>query len=137
MALLEEPIKDVRTLRNFINGEWVESKGEIKDVVNPATCQVIARVPISTEDEINDAVEAAQDAYWEWRTTPPVARARYLFRLKELLEENFEEISRIQTQEHGKAIDESRGETRRGIENVEVACGIPSMMMGYNLEDID
>ena len=68
--------------------------------------------------------------------TPPVMRARYLFRLKELLEENFEELSRVQTQEHGKTIDESRGETRRGIENVEVACGTPTMMMGHNLEDV-
>ena len=66
----------------------------------------------------------------------PVTRARYLHRLRELMEENFEELSRIQTMEHGKTIDESRGETRRGIEQVEVASGIPSLMMGYNLEDI-
>jgi len=136
MALLEEPIKEVVTLKNFIGGEWVESKGEIKDVVNPATGKTIARVPISTKDEIDAAVEAAKEAFPDWRRTPPVARARYLFRLKELLEENFEEISRIQTQEHGKTIDESRGETRRGIENVEVACGIPTLMQGYFSEDI-
>ena len=136
MALLEEPINGVPLVKNYINGEWVDSKGEIVDVVNPATCQVIARVPISTGEEINAAVEAAKAAFPDWRRTPPVARARYLFRLKELMEENFEEISRIQTQEHGKCIDESRGETRRGIENVEVACGIPTLMMGYNSEDI-
>lgn len=136
MALLEEPIKDVRLVQNYINGEWVESKGELVDVVNPATGKTIAKVPFSTKDELDSAVKAAKEAFWEWRTTPPVTRARYLFRLKELLEENFEELSRIQTQEHGKCIDESRGETRRGIENVEVACGIPTMMMGYNLEDI-
>jgi malonate-semialdehyde dehydrogenase (acetylating)/methylmalonate-semialdehyde dehydrogenase len=82
------------------------------------------------------AVEAAKEAFPGWRTTPPVTRARYLFRLKELMEENFEEVSRIQTQEHGKTIDESRGETRRGIENVEVACGIPTLMQGYHSEDI-
>jgi malonate-semialdehyde dehydrogenase (acetylating)/methylmalonate-semialdehyde dehydrogenase len=136
MALLEEPIKEVTTLKNFIGGEWVGSKGEIKDVVNPATGKTIARVPISTKDEIDAAVEAAQQAFPDWRATPPVARARYLFRLKELLEEHFEEISRIQTQEHGKTIDESRGETRRGIENVEVACGIPTLMQGPFSEDI-
>ncbi len=136
MALLEEPIKEARRLKNFIGGEWVESKGEIKDVVNPATCQTIAKVPVSTKDEIDAAVEAAKEAFPDWRATPPVARARCLFRLKELLEEHFEELSRIQTQEHGKTIDESRGETRRGIENVEVACGIPTLMMGYNAEDI-
>jgi len=136
MAILEEPIKGVPVVKNYINGEWVESKGELKDVVNPAKCETIAKVPISTREEIDAAVDAAQQAFPGWRTTPPLARVRCLFRLKELLEENFEDCSRIQTQEHGKTIDESRGESRRGIENVEVATGIPSLMMGYNLEDI-
>ena len=136
MAVLEEPIKGVPLVKNFINGEWVESKGEIREVVNPATCQTIAKVPISTKDEIDAAVEAAQEAFPEWRTTTPLARVRCLFRLKELLEENFEQLSRIQTQEHGKTIDESRGETRRGIENVEVACGIPTLIQGPFSEDI-
>ncbi len=136
MAILEEPIKEVVTLKNFIDGEWVESKGEIRDVVNPATGKTIAKVPISTKDEIDAAVKAAQAAFPDWRRTTPLARSRCLFRLKELLEEHFEEVSRIQTQEHGKTIDESRGETRRGIENVEVACGIPTLMQGYFSEDI-
>jgi malonate-semialdehyde dehydrogenase (acetylating)/methylmalonate-semialdehyde dehydrogenase len=136
MAILEEPIKQVLALRNYIGGEWVESKGESVDVVNPATCKVIAKVPMSTRDEVDAAVKAAQEAFPDWRRTPPLARVRCLFRLKELMEERFEELSRIQTMEHGKTIDESRGETRRGIENVEVATGIPSLMMGYNLEDI-
>jgi len=136
MTILEEPIKEALTLKNYIGEEWVESEGEIVDVVNPATCKVIAKVPISTKDEINAAVEAANKAFPDWRRTPPLARARCLFRLKELMEERFEELSRIQTMEHGKTIDESRGETRRGIENVEVGAGIPSLMMGYNLEDI-
>ena len=136
MALLEEPVKQTRTVKNFIGGEWVESQGPLRDVVNPATGKTIARVPISTGAEMDRAIAAAREAYPNWRATPPVSRARYLFRLRELLEEHFEELSRIQTQEHGKTIDESRGETRRGIENVEVACGIPSMMMGQNLEDI-
>jgi malonate-semialdehyde dehydrogenase (acetylating)/methylmalonate-semialdehyde dehydrogenase len=136
MALLEEPIKEVKVIKNYIDGEWVESKGDVIDVVNPATCQTIAKVPISTREEIDAAVEAAKAAFPDWRRTTPLARSRILFRLKELLEENFEEVSRIQTQEHGKTIDESRGETRRGIENVEVACGIPSLMQGYYSEDI-
>lgn len=136
MAILEEPIKETLILKNYIGGEWVESEGEFIDVVNPATCKVLAKVPVSTRDEINAAVEAAKEAFPEWRRTPPLARVRCLFRLKELMEERFEELSRIQTMEHGKTIDESRGETRRGIENVEVATGIPSLMMGYNLEDI-
>lgn len=137
MSLLEEPIKEVIQVKNYINGEWVESKSDrILDVVNPATQKVIGKVPISTREEIDEAVQAAREAFPRWRETPPLARVRLLFRLKELLEENFELLSRIQTMEHGKTIDESRGETRRGIENVEVATGIPSLMMGYFLEDI-
>lgn len=136
MAFLEEPIKSVKTIKNYIGGEWVDSKGEIVDVVNPATCKTIAKVPVSTKEEIDAAVAAASEAFPDWRRTTPLARSRILFRLKELLEENFEEVSRIQTQEHGKTIDESRGETRRGIENVEVACGIPTLMQGYYSEDI-
>jgi len=137
MALLEESIKEVLRLKNFINGDWVESESDqILDIINPATQKTIAKVPMSTRDEVNMAVKAAKEAFPDWRRTTPLARARCLFRLKELMEENFEELSRIQTMEHGKTIDESRGETRRGIEMVEVATGIPSLMMGYNLEDI-
>jgi len=136
MAVLEDPIKEVMVLKNYVGGEWVESKGELQDIVNPATGKIIAKVPYSTREEVDEAVEVAKQAYPEWRRTTPLARVRCLFRLKELLEENFEELSRVQTVEHGKTIDESRGETRRGIENVEVATGIPTLMMGYNLEDI-
>jgi malonate-semialdehyde dehydrogenase (acetylating)/methylmalonate-semialdehyde dehydrogenase len=137
MAILEEPIKEVIRLKNYINGEWVESEStELLDVVNPTMGKTIAKVPMSTGNEVKMAVEAAKEAFPDWRKTTPVARARCLFRLKELMEQNFEQLSRIQTMEHGKTIDESRGETRRGIEMVEVATGVPSLMMGYNLEDI-
>ncbi len=136
MAILEEPINGIPMIKNYIDGEWVESEGKIIDVVNPATCATIGQVGISTKAEIDAAVKAAQEAHPDWRRTPAVSRARYLFRLLQLLEENFEELSRVQTQEHGKTIDESRGETRRGIENVEVACGIPTLMMGDSSEDI-
>lgn len=124
-------------LKNFINGEWIDSDSkDILQVRNPALDEVLAEVPMSTEAEVMKAIESAKEAFPEWRATPPVSRARYLFRLKELLEENFEEISVTQTKEHGKTIDESRGETRRGIENVEMATGIPSLMMGESLQDI-
>ena len=136
MAMLEEPIKGVKIVKNYINGEWVESKGKTVDVVNPANMKTIAKCPISTEEEFNQAVAAAKEAFPDWRRTTPLARTRILFRLKDLMEQAFEEASRIQTQEHGKDIDESRGETRRGIENVEVACGIPTLMQGYISEDI-
>jgi len=81
-------------------------------------------------------VQAAKDAFWEWRVTPPLTRARYMLKLKNLMEDHFEEMSRILVQEEGKLIDEARGEIRRAIENVEVAAGIPSLMMGYNVEDV-
>jgi len=136
MAILEEPIKEPVFLRNYVGGEWVESDGAIHEIINPATQKVIAKAPSATVDEVRTAVLGAKQAFPDWRSTPPLARARYLFALRELMEERFEELSRIQTMEHGKTIDESRGETRRGIENVEVATGIPSLMMGYNLEDI-
>ena len=135
-SFLDEPIKEPITVKNYIGGEWIGSKGELVDVVNPTTQKVIARVPISTKEELNRAVEEAQKAFSSWRSTTPVARARCISRMVGIMEERFEELSRIQTMEHGKTIDESRGETRRGIENLEVAASIPSLMMGYNLEDI-
>jgi malonate-semialdehyde dehydrogenase (acetylating) / methylmalonate-semialdehyde dehydrogenase len=128
---------NVERLRNFVGGEWVDSGStKIEEVRNPALDQVIAQVPMSVPAEVEQAVKAAQEAFPEWRRTPPVTRARYLLRLIELLEANFDSLSRTQTMEHGKTIDESRGETRRGIENVEVAAGIPSLMMGHSLQDI-
>ncbi|NIN65893.1 MAG: CoA-acylating methylmalonate-semialdehyde dehydrogenase [Anaerolineae bacterium] len=127
----------MEVLKNYINGEWVDSKStQLLDVVNPATTEVMAQVPLSTPEEVKTAIRAAADAYGEWRETPPVTRARYMFTLKDLMEEQFEELSRVIVEEEGKCIDEARGEVRRGIENVEVAAGIPSLMMGYNLEDI-
>lgn len=124
-------------LQNFINGEWQDSVStESWEVRNPALDEVIAEVPMSTPDEVDEAVGAAKEAFAEWRSTPPVSRARYLLRLVQLMEDNFEELSVVQTREHGKTIDESRGETRRGIENCEVPAGIPSLMMGECLQDI-
>jgi malonate-semialdehyde dehydrogenase (acetylating)/methylmalonate-semialdehyde dehydrogenase len=136
MALLVEPLKEIVDLKNYIGGEWVRSEGERYEVLNPATQKVIAKAGLATRKEMNEAIEEARKAFPEWMSTPPVTRVRYLFRLKELLETNFESLSRIQTMEHGKTIDESRGETRRGIEQIEVATGIPSLMMGYSLENV-
>ena len=127
----------VKRLQNFINGEWIDaSTDKFVEIINPARGTVLSEVPMSTKADADAAVKAAQDAYPDWRNTPPVARARYLHRLIELMEDNFNELSIVQTTEHGKTIDESRGETRRGIEMIEVASGIPSLMQGYNLEDI-
>jgi len=127
----------VKKLQNFINGEGVDASTDtFVKIINPARGNLLCEAPMSTKADVDAAVKAAQDAYPDWRNTPPVARARYLHRLIELMEDNFNELSIVQTTEHGKTIDESRGETRRGIEMMEVASGIPSLMQGYNLEDI-
>lgn len=124
-------------LKNYIRGQWVESQSnENLDVHNPATGRVIARVPLSTEEEVKQAATAAKEAFGEWRETPPLVRARYMFRLKGLMEEHFEDLAQVIVKEHGKIVDEARGEMRRAIENVEAAAGIPSLMMGHNAEDI-
>jgi malonate-semialdehyde dehydrogenase (acetylating) / methylmalonate-semialdehyde dehydrogenase len=122
---------------NFINGQWIGSKTtQWGDVMNPATGELLARVPLSEADEVASAVEAAAAAYPEWRRTPPEDRIQPLFKLKQLLEDHLDELSRIITQENGKTFTEAKAELRRAIENVEVACGIPTMMQGYNLEDV-
>ncbi len=124
-------------LLNYINGEWRQSAAaDYLEVVNPATSEVLAQVPLSPAAEVDEAAQAAALAFEEWRRVPAVDRIQYLFKLKFLLEEHFEEISRTITMECGKTIGESRGEMRRAIENVEVACGIPMMMQGDMSEDI-
>ncbi len=124
-------------LPNYIGGRWTESTtSDWQDVVNPATGETLARVPLSTATEVNTAVEAAAAAYPQWRRTPPEDRIQPLFKLKQLLEEHLDELGRIITRENGKTFAEAKAEMRRAIENVEVACGIPMMMQGYNLEDV-
>jgi malonate-semialdehyde dehydrogenase (acetylating)/methylmalonate-semialdehyde dehydrogenase len=105
-------------------------------VLNPATGETIARIPLSDAAAVDHAVAAAAKAYPDWRRTPAMDRIQVLFRFKDLLERHYDEIAAITTRENGKTLDESRAELRRGIENVEVACGIPVLMQGYNLEDI-
>lgn len=124
-------------LLNYIGGSWKRSQsGVFLDVENPATAETIVRVPLSTREDVDEAARAAQTAFAGWRRTPPVERVQYLFKLKRLLEEHFDEIAHLTTQECGKTLAEARGELQRGLENVEVATGIPSLMMGYNTEDI-
>jgi malonate-semialdehyde dehydrogenase (acetylating) / methylmalonate-semialdehyde dehydrogenase len=124
-------------LLNYIAGTWRRSRAsEFLDVRNPATAETIVRVPLTPPEEIDEAARAAQSAFADWRRTPPTERIQYLFKLKQLLENHFDEIARLTTQECGKTLAESKGELQRGIENVEVATGIPSLMMGYNVEDI-
>src|SRR5215469_3070526 len=122
---------------NYINGSWTESKTtEWRDIINPATGEAIGQVPLSTAEEVNAAVEGAAAAFLEWRRTPAEDRIQPLFKLKMLMEDHLDELGRIITLENGKTFAEGKAELRRAIENVEVACGIPTMMQGYNLEDV-
>ncbi len=126
-----------KTVRNYIASNWETSgAAEQLDVRNPATAEPIASVPVSPPEEVARAADKAAEAFATWRRTPPTDRVQCLFSLKQRLEDRFEDLSRTITLECGKTLDESRGEIRRAIENVEVACGIPTLMQGYNLEDI-
>jgi malonate-semialdehyde dehydrogenase (acetylating)/methylmalonate-semialdehyde dehydrogenase len=127
----------VRELTHYYRGTWGGAKSsQFREVVNPATGETLARSPMAGKDDVGAAVAAAAAAYPEWRRTPPEDRIQYLFKLKQLLEDHIEELAHICTQENGKTVGESRAELRRAIENVEVACGIPTLMQGYNLEDV-
>jgi len=122
---------------NYVANQWVESKSnEIVDVINPATGEFLAATPLSTKEDVDWAANAAQAAWCDWRKTPAQDRVQYLFRLKKLLDENIDDISRTITEECGKTFDESKAEMRRAIENVEVACGIPILSQGTFSEDI-
>ncbi len=125
------------TLLNYVNGAWrAADVNDAAPVHNPATGELLAKAPLSSMREVLDAVEAASAALPAWRRTPPGARIQPLFRLKTLLDSHHDEIARVVTEECGKTLAEAQGEIRRGIENVEVATGIPSLMMGATLEDI-
>jgi malonate-semialdehyde dehydrogenase (acetylating)/methylmalonate-semialdehyde dehydrogenase len=127
----------IRELSHYYGGAWhPPAHKNFLDVMNPATGELLARVPQAEREDVDAAVKSAALAYPAWRRTPPEDRIQYLFKLKQLLEEHIDELARVCTEENGKTITESRAELRRAIENVEVACGIPTMMQGYNLEDV-
>jgi malonate-semialdehyde dehydrogenase (acetylating)/methylmalonate-semialdehyde dehydrogenase len=127
----------VRTIKNYIGGAWIDAEaGDTLDVTNPATGETLAQVPFSGASDVDRAVRAAREAFPGWRSTPPLERARACFELKYLLEEHKDELAKIVTRDNGKAFKDAAGEIRRGIECVEVATGIPSLMQGSNLEDV-
>ena len=128
---------DRGTLLNYVGGKWQASSATEKlPIRNPATAEVLAAAPISSATDVNKAVDAAREAFVTWRRTPPGDRIQPLFKLKALLDTHFNDLARVITLECGKTLAESEGELKRGLENVEVATGIPSLMMGSNLEDI-
>ncbi len=127
----------VRTIQNYIGGHWIDALATpTAEVRNPASDELLARVPLGGAADVDRAVQAALRAYPAWRATPPVNRVRPLFVLRELFEKHFDDIARVLTLEHGKTLDESRSSVRRAIDNIEVACGIPTLMQGRALEDV-
>src|SRR5437762_480263 len=121
----------------LIEGEWRTPQGNgISPVYNPSRGEVIAEVPMCGADIVNEAVESAAAAFPAWRETPPVERARVFFRYRQLVEENFDRICQSVTREHGKTLAEARGSVYRGIENIEYACGVPTLLMGDTLENL-
>ena len=122
---------------NYINGEWIEPKvADIIDVINPATGEILSQTPVCGPVEVNAAAKAAAEALPAWRRTPAQERIQYLFKLRDLMKSNLDEISRTITNECGKTFEESKAEMVRAIENVEIACGIPMMAKGEISEDI-
>jgi len=125
------------TLRNYIGGAWVESaSGAALDVENPGTGEILSRVPAGSRADVERAVGCALSAQRAWRETPAEQRIQYLFRMKTILEEHADEIATLCTQESGKTLSESQAEIVRAVENLEVACGIPTMMQGEFSEDV-
>ena len=121
----------------FINGQMESSTSDRHgEVFNPSTGRVQARVPLCSAEEIDRAVRAAADALPSWSETPAVERARVMFRFRERMQMRFEELAALITREHGKTLSEARAEMQRGIEMVEFACGIPSLLMGQALENL-
>jgi malonate-semialdehyde dehydrogenase (acetylating)/methylmalonate-semialdehyde dehydrogenase len=130
-------VASAEAVANFIGGKWQPSSAtERTAVINPATQETIAHVPVGSAADVDAAVKAATAAFQSWRRTPPEDRIQPLFELKVLLEENLDELARTISRENGKTLGESKGELRRAIENVEVACGIPILMQGSILEDV-
>ncbi len=129
--------KTESVLKNFINGEWVNAtSNEVESVPNPATGEEIAKVPLSSKEDVDLAVKSAKEAFKMWKKTPVPKRARILFKYHQLLMDHYEELASLITKENGKCYDDAYGEVLRGIECVEFAAGAPSLMMGDVLPDI-
>jgi malonate-semialdehyde dehydrogenase (acetylating)/methylmalonate-semialdehyde dehydrogenase len=124
-------------VRNLIGGSWESGNGrETEPVYDPATGQTIAETPLSTKEDVDRAVKAASAAFAGWAATPVIQRIQVMFRYKMLLEEHFEELRDLVTLENGKDARDAGGEVRRGIEVVEFACGMPSLLMGESVRDV-
>lgn len=127
----------MQVVGHMINGSQFQGEGDrIQDVFNPATGMVTKQVALASKNTVEEAIAAAQAAFPAWRNTPPMKRARVMFRFKQLLEENAEQICRLITDEHGKVLDDAMGELTRGIEVVEYACGGPELLKGEHSKNV-
>ena len=133
MALTETRIASAGFL---IAGKWESPNRDLHNVTNPSTGEVIAEVPYASTQDVDRAVKAAQQAFLEWREIPVADRVQPLYRFKDLLEKHTAELAHTLSRENGKTLDDSKAEVRRAIQMVEVACGMPSLMMGESLENV-
>lgn len=124
------------TLQFYVNGKWEDAKGERHPVTNPAVGEVIANVPYATAAEVDRVAKLAHAAFLKWRDVPVIDRVQVLYRYKTLLDKNVDDIARILSTENGKTIGDSRLSVRRAVQMVEVACGMPTLMMGDSLENV-
>jgi malonate-semialdehyde dehydrogenase (acetylating) / methylmalonate-semialdehyde dehydrogenase len=126
-----------KTLYHFINGQRVEGdSGRFSEVINPATGKIVAKVPLASADETAKAIEAAAAAFPAWRDTPPLRRARVLFRFIELLHQHMDELATLISEEHGKVFSDAVGDVTRGMEVAEFACGAPHLLKGFFSENV-
>lgn len=121
-------------LKLFINGKWIDSKAQkFMDIYNPSIGSVIAQTPCCTKDEVNEAITVAKNAFKSWSETPVIKRVQVLYKLRQLLEENLDELTRMVATENGKSLDDARGDVLKAKEATEVACGMPNLLMGESL----
>jgi malonate-semialdehyde dehydrogenase (acetylating)/methylmalonate-semialdehyde dehydrogenase len=127
---------NVKTLQFYVNGKWEDSKGASHPVTNPAIGEVIAQVPYATAAEVDRVAKLAHAAFLKWREVPVVERVQVLYRYKTLLDKNVDDVAKILSTENGKTFDDAKLSVKRAIQMVEVACGMPSLMMGDSLENV-
>ena len=136
MSTAPETTTAAPLIGHVINGQRVLDGGRTQPVYNPATGEVIRQVALAETDTVTNAIAAAEAAFPEWRDTTPLSRARVMFRFKELVEKHAETIVALITEEHGKVLDDARGELQRGIENIEYACGAPELLKGEHSRNV-
>jgi len=127
---------NIETVGHFINGRMIADNDRIQDIYNPATGSVVRQVALAGKATVEEAIAAAQAAFPQWRDTPPIKRARIMFRFKELLEQNADQAVALITEEHGKVRNDAHGEFMRGVENVEYACGAPELLKGEHSKNV-